>query len=153
MLLPYRFAEGSTPVRSSCLSPEDCAGIVRAAIGDAIDEQEHLYVVCLNVRNEVLDLVLVSKGSVSSVEAHPRDVFRVALKANASGIVLAHNHPSGNPTPSHEDVVLTDRFEQAGKLLGIPLIDHVVVTAHGHTSIVEYREIGSRFSSTLIELF
>ncbi len=150
MLLPFRAAEGTIPMRNACNSPADCAGLVRAAIGDAIDEQEHLYVVAINVRNEVLALVLVGKGSVSSVEAHPRDVFRAAIKANAAGILLAHNHPSGNPRPSREDLELTERFRRAGELLGIPLVDHVVVTRSGHVSIAEYQ---STSVESLLELF
>jgi DNA repair protein RadC len=115
-------------------TPEDCARVVRPLFNP---DQETCVVVCVNVRNCLIDAHVVAIGTVHSVEVHPRDVFRHAIRCNAAWIVVAHNHPSGDPTPSQEDVTLTRRLQQAGELLGIPLVDHVVVTTDSHRSITE----------------
>ena len=77
------------------------------------------------------------KGTAHSVEIHPRDVFRRAIRSNAAGIALAHNHPSGDPTPSPEDLELTRRLVECGRLLGIPVVDHVVMTRNKFRSLAE----------------
>jgi len=93
-------------------------------------EQEHFWAILLNARQQVLKVVLVAKGTVASVDTHPRDIFREAVRMNAHALILAHNHPSENPEPSSADDALTDRMAEAGQLLGIPVLDHLVVTRH-----------------------
>lgn len=103
-----------------------------------LTEQETFVALYLTVRNTLVgEPHVVAIGCLTSVEVHPRDVFRGAIAANAAGIVILHNHPSGDPTPSAEDIELTRRLKACGDLLGIPVVDHVVVTADRHVSIAE----------------
>jgi DNA repair protein RadC len=117
--------------------PEDAARIVRKLMRA---EQETFVVLCLDVRNRLISSHVVAIGTAYGVEVHPRDIFREAVRRNAAGIVVAHNHPSGDPTPSPEDVALTARLKSAGELLGIPVLDHVVVTTDRYASLAEWAE-------------
>ncbi len=101
------------------------------------NRKEHFVVLYLNARNELLHRENVSVGTVNESLVHPREVFEPALKHLATQVVLAHNHPSGNSSPSPEDVKLTKRLVEAGKLLGIEVKDHVIIGSDGHTSIKE----------------
>jgi DNA repair protein RadC len=104
--------------------------------------QEEFHVVCLDTRNQVLGTHRVSVGILDRSLIHPREVFRPAIKDAAKAILLVHNHPSGDPTPSDDDLSLTGRLEEAGKTLGIGVLDHVVVARNGAASIREYRAPG-----------
>lgn len=100
--------------------------------------QEVFLVLGVDIRNGLLDIVEVARGTVAGVEVHPREVFRPLIRMAAAGAVVVHNHPSGDPTPSLEDVELTRRLREAGSLLGIPVIDHVVIGDRAYRSIVEW---------------
>ena len=104
----------------------------------ALREKEHLVMMSLNVRNILLHTDVVSVGSVNASIVDPREIFRLALRRNASCIVLAHNHPSGDPTPSEEDLIITRRLNKAGRLIGIALVDHIIITRRGYTSLRSY---------------
>lgn len=109
---------------------------VAAQCQDLIEaRQEHMVGLYLNVRHEVIHRALLALGSLTQCIVHPREVFAPALEQRAAAVILVHNHPSGDPTPSEEDRRLTQRMEDAGTLLGIPLLDHVVVAAGGWKSI------------------
>lgn len=114
---------------TACTRPSDIIPIINKLMIDW--EQEQFIVVCMNIRNMVLSAKVVGLGSARGVEAHPREIFREAVRSSACAIVLAHNHPSGDPSPSTEDIELTKRLRQVGNLLGIPVIDHVIFTANG----------------------
>jgi DNA repair protein RadC len=101
-------------------------------------QQEVFVAVGIDIRNGLLDVVEVARGSVHAVEVHPREVFRPLVRMAAAAGVVVHNHPSGDPTPSPDDVALTRRLRDAGALLGIPIIDHVVIGDSGFRSIAEY---------------
>ena len=102
---------------------------------DEIDrDKEHLWVFHLNSRNQIKLIELVSLGILNSSLIHPREVFTRAVGERAAQIIIAHNHPSGEVTPSEDDLVITKRLVKAGEILGIELIDHLVVTATGFTS-------------------
>jgi DNA repair protein RadC len=100
--------------------------------------QEVFIAIGVDVRNGVLDVVEVARGSVAHVEVHPREVFRPLVRMAAAGGVLVHNHPSGDPTPSREDGELTYRMREVGRVLGIPIIDHVVVGDRSFRSLAEW---------------
>lgn len=100
--------------------------------------QEHFVVVCLNTRNTVITTKTVSVGTLDTTLVHPREVFRHSIKVNAAQVVLAHNHPSGDPTPSDEDLKMTKRLVECGQLLGIHVLDRVIVTAGRSVSIRVY---------------
>jgi DNA repair protein RadC len=122
----------------------------RELVGDAEDiyricaprvaglQQEVFIVVGVDIRNGLLDVVEVARGSVHTVEVHPREVFRPLVRMAAAGGVVVHNHPSGDPTPSLDDIALTRRLREAGALLGVPIIDHVVIGDGAYRSIAEH---------------
>lgn len=131
-----RAADAGVTSRSTVNDAEDAARLARPVM--LMAEQETFVVLCLTVRNTLISNPhVVAIGTVTGVEVHPRDVFRAAIAANAAGIVVLHNHPSGDPTPSTEDLQLTRKLKACGDLLGVPVVDHVVVTADRHVSIVE----------------
>jgi len=92
---------------------------------------EEVLALHLDARHNLIGLHRVSQGTLDSAPVHPREVFKVALLANAASIILAHNHPSGDPTPSDEDVLLTRRLVAAGELLGVGVLDHIVIGQDG----------------------
>lgn len=103
----------------------------------AFEEQENFVVIGVDIRNQLLGVERVAVGTAGAVDVHPRDIFRAAVRMNAVGIILAHNHPSGDPSPSDDDIELTKRAKSAGELLGIPVIDHLVIARSGFRSIAE----------------
>jgi len=100
-------------------------------------KQEEFHVVTLDTKNQVIDTHQVTVGTLDASLVHPREVFRVAIKDAASSVILVHNHPSGDPTPSREDRQVTDRLSESGKLLGIDVLDHIVLGRDGSVSIRE----------------
>jgi DNA repair protein RadC len=100
------------------------------------EQREHFLVLLLNARHEVMAKETVSVGSLNASIVHPREVFKPAILASAASVVLVHNHPSGDPEPSEEDLSITRRLVQVGELLGISVLDHVVVASRG---IVSFR--------------
>ena len=90
-------------------------------------DREHFYALYLDVQGALIGFEVVAVGGMAGVEVHPREVFRGAILAGAFAIIVAHNHPSGDPTPSAEDYVLTKRLKEAGDIVGIPVYDHIVV--------------------------
>lgn len=99
--------------------------------------QEVFLVVLLDARHRIRSIVQVAQGSLTHVEVHPREVFSAAVRASAAAIIVAHNHPSGDPEPSHEDTCLTQRLKSAGDVLGIPLLDHIVIADQGYVSFAD----------------
>ncbi len=97
--------------------------------------REHFVAFDLNARHQMIARRLVSVGSLSASIVHPREVFQPAVCASAAGLIVAHNHPSGDPEPSPEDVAVTRRLREAGELLGIELLDHLVVAGRGFVSL------------------
>jgi DNA repair protein RadC len=109
--------------------PAKAAAVVRRRLANLAQEQ--FLVLLLNTKNLLLRVTEVSRGSLNASIVEPREVFREALPAAAAAVILAHNHPSGDPTPSAEDVALTRRLVKAGELLNIPVFDHLIL---GHPS-------------------
>ncbi len=101
--------------------------------------REHFVGFYLNSRNQVLRREIISIGSLNASIVHPREVFVPAIAVSAANLILAHNHPSGDPTPSEEDLAITRRIQEAGRLLGIELLDHVVVARETYASFKERR--------------
>ncbi len=97
-------------------------------------EQEVLYAMFLDNRHRLIRDILISKGTVNASLASPREIFVQALKYQAVGVILVHNHPSGDPTPSREDCLLTKRVREAGSLIGIQLLDHIVIGDRSYSS-------------------
>lgn len=99
-------------------------------------QQEHFIVVFLNTKNHIITYKTLFIGSLDVSVAHPREIFKEAVACSAAKIIAVHNHPSGDVTPSEKDVSLTDLLNKAGKMMGIPLIDHLIVSKHSYHSIM-----------------
>ncbi len=112
--------------------PEDAALL----LGDMISlAQEEFRVILLNTKGRVLAIDTVFRGGLDSVEVFPREVFQRAVSRRAASVIVAHNHPSGDPTPSPEDRKLTRRLEEAGAIMGIGVLDHIIIGRSGHISL------------------
>lgn len=106
-------------------SPTTLIDAIRKIIGD--DDREVLLVLCLNMKNKIIAVHRCHVGSINASIVHPREVFKSAILNNAASIVMAHNHPSFDPTPSNEDIQVTKRIVEAGSILGVELLDHIIV--------------------------
>jgi DNA repair protein RadC len=102
-------------------------------------EKEHFKTILLNIKNHVISIEDISIGSLNSSIVHPREVFKPAIRRSSASIILVHNHPSGDPTPSREDIEVTTRLVDAGKILGIGVLDHIII---GNNSILSLKEKG-----------
>ena len=117
--------------------------VIRDLIGG--NDREEFVALFLDAKNRVMSVHTVAVGSLSLCIVHPREVFKAAILANAAGIIVAHNHPSGDPTPSREDRELTDRLCEAGRILGVAVLDHIIVGAEssdGHPSYTSFADNG-----------
>ncbi len=104
-------------------------------------DREHFVVIMLDTKNQVIGINTVAIGVLSSCPIHPREVFKPAILANAAGIILLHNHPSGDPNPSQDDMLLTNRLKEAGEVLGIQVVDHVILGYANYASLKERGQI------------
>lgn len=103
-------------------------------------QQEHVVALLLNTKNEIIKKETIFKGSLNSSVAHPREIFKAAIKCSAARLIIAHNHPSGNPEPSDADLSFTQRMSEAGRLIGIELLDHFII---GDNSYISLKEMGA----------
>lgn len=120
----------------------DVEHVLRQAWQDDIRGIESFYVVALNRANKVININCVSKGGVSSTVVDPKIVFLHAIKSGASFIIVAHNHPSATLKPSSEDIKITEKLKQAGKMLDMPLLDHLILAPEaGYYSFADHGEM------------
>lgn len=133
--LGRRVAQLQIPYARAIEGPDDVAEFLRASIGAST--QEMFLVLGLDVRQRLQMIRTIAMGSLASVQVHPREVFRPLVQAGMHAVILVHNHPSGEPEPSEADVVLTQRMAEIGRLLGIPVLDHIVVTRASTVSLAE----------------
>ncbi len=140
--LGRRLALAQPEERPLVRTPEDVYAIAGAEM--ALLEQEQLRVLLLDTRNRVLRTVTVAQGHVNGAQVRIAELFREAVRANAPAVVLLHNHPSGDPTPSRADIELTQSAVQAGNLLGIEVVDHLVI---GHGRFCSLRRLGLGFGA------
>ncbi|MBN1956187.1 MAG: DNA repair protein RadC [Anaerolineae bacterium] len=138
--LGRRMVAAAPGERPQIRTPADVAAMLVAEMGCL--EQEHFRVLLLDTRNRVLASQLIYKGSLNQSQVRVGEVFRAAIRRNAAALIVAHNHPSGDPAPSPEDVAVTRELVTAGKLLGIEVLDHLVI---GHQRWVSLRERGLGF--------
>lgn len=125
-------AERQAEVRTPAAGPDDVIRHVEATMRYLPREEFH--VLLLDTRNRIIKSVRISQGGLAAAVIHPRDIFREAVKANAASLVLVHNHPSGDPSPSRADIESTRKFSELGKMMGIPVLDHVIVGAESSAS-------------------
>jgi len=114
-------------------SPDDVAAEVRSQLKGK--KKEHFLVLCLDTRNRLIGRKPVSMGSLDTSVVHPREVFKEAVSSCAASVIFAHNHPSGDPEPSKEDIELTKRLAKAGEIMGIDVLDHIIVCDKSHSSL------------------
>jgi DNA repair protein RadC len=138
--LGRRLLSAQPQERPSVHSPQDVSNLLMAEM--ALLEQEHLRVLLLNTKNQVLAAPEVYKGSVNSTQVRVGELLRDAVREGCPALILVHNHPSGDPTPSPDDVDITRQLVEAGRLLGIDVLDHIVIARQG---IVSLREQGLGF--------
>lgn len=116
-------------------SPSDVADIMMSKMKDLT--QEHFVVLLLNSKNIVIKEETIYKGTLNSSVIHPREVFKAAIRASSNAIIVLHNHPSGDVTPSKEDIATTIRLKDCGELLGIQVLDHIIIGDQKYASLVE----------------
>ena len=116
-------------------SPKDAYEMIKEQL-EGLDREQFI-IACLNTKNEPTNITVVSVGSLNKAIVHPREVFKTAILSNAASIMAFHNHPSGETTPSQQDIQLTNRLYEAGELLGIKLLDHLIIGDGTFTSLKE----------------
>jgi len=120
-----RTLTANTNPRRSITQSTQAASICRAMIGEC--DREQFICLHLDAKHHIIAVETIATGSLTMALVHPREVFKAAILSNSAAIIVAHNHPSGNPEPSEEDFTLTRRLVEAGKILGVPILDHIVI--------------------------
>jgi DNA repair protein RadC len=120
-------------------SPKDALELGRRFLED--ETTEHLIACCVDTKNHPISISTISIGSLSSSIVHPRDVFKFAILSNAASLIIFHNHPSGDPEPSPEDINITNRLAEVGKIIGIDLIDHIIIGSESRYCSLKERGI------------
>ncbi|OPH48580.1 hypothetical protein BC351_08945 [Paenibacillus ferrarius] len=133
--LGRRLAKSSHAERVTIRSPKDIANLMSEDLRYL--QKEHFVCLFLNTKNHLLAQETLSMGSLNASIVHPREVFRAAIKRSSASIVCVHNHPSGDPTPSPEDIQLTHRLVEAGTIIGIEVLDHVIIGDQRFISLKE----------------
>jgi DNA repair protein RadC len=125
----YSEAVGKTPVKT----PEDILGLVQGKLKNK--KKEYFLAILLDTRNQLIRVAEISVGSLDSSIVHPREVFKEAISASASSVIFVHNHPSGDIEASEDDMALTKRLAQAGEIVGINVLDHIIIGGKSYTSL------------------
>lgn len=132
--LSKRLSKASVP-GAKVTSPAEAAALLMSEM--RFLKKEHMNTILLNTKCHVIDIENISIGSLNSSIVHPREVFLTAIRRSSSSIVMVHNHPSGDPTPSVDDINITKRVFEAGKVIGIELVDHIIIGAGVFRSLKE----------------
>jgi DNA repair protein RadC len=123
--LSTRYAKEKLPKKIVLGSPQAVVAFLKEKIGG--EKKEHFYILALDSRNNLIKMNNISIGTLDASLVHPREVFKEAIQASAAKVIIAHNHPSGDPEPSEDDLVITKRLVESGKILGIEVADHIIV--------------------------
>lgn len=133
--LGRRLSQKQNDDKFTVRSPQDAAAYLMPDMASL--SQEHFVALFLNVKNQIMHKKTIFIGSLNASIVHPREIFREAVKRSAASIICAHNHPSGIPTPSPEDIEVTKRIQEAGFIIGIELLDHIIIGDHQFISLKE----------------
>lgn len=133
--LSTHYAKEKLPKKITFDSQQVVATFLQEKIGR--EKKEHFYILALDSRNNLVKMNNVSTGTLDASLVHSREVFKEAIQASAAQVIIAHNHPSGDPEPSEGDLVITKRLVEAGKILGIKVVDHIIVTNNNFLSFKE----------------
>ena len=118
-------------------SPEKVVSLAKNFLQMHTNAEEYMHMICMDVKLNMTSVFEISHGNVNSSIVGVREIFQKALLANAVNIILMHNHPSGDPDPSHEDIQITKRLVEAGKIIGIGVLDHIIIGRPGYSSLKE----------------
>lgn len=135
--LGRRLAVQEPGERPAIASPADAAALVQYEMSGL--EQEHLRAILLDTRNKVIAIDEVSQGTLNSAQVRMAELFKAAIRRNAAALILVHNHPSGDPTPSADDIALTRQVREAGRLLEIEVLDHLIIGQGRYVSLKEQK--------------
>jgi DNA repair protein RadC len=133
--LGRRVVKAGRGERRTVRCPEDAAGLVMEDMKNL--DREHFKVILLDSKNAVISVETVSVGTVNASIVHPREALKPALEKSATSMILVHNHPTGNVSPSREDIMITKRFEKCGRILGIEIVDHLIIGDDDYKSMKE----------------
>lgn len=136
-VLEKEFSINCPEVDKKMNSPEKVVVLARQFLRLHEQSEEYLYMICMNVKLKMTSVFELSHGNVNSSIVSVREMFQKALLANAVSIIVIHNHPSGDPTPSREDIQVTKRMVDAGDLLGVQVLDHIIIGQPGYSSLKE----------------
>ena len=138
LLAAFELTKRASEVNDTNLPTISNAKDAAAQLTDIRDlKKEHFVVLYLNAKNQLVHKEIISMGTLNANLVHPREVFEPALKHSTAQIIAAHNHPSGDPKPSEDDIEITKRLTEAGKMMGVEVMDHVIVSKNGHFSFKE----------------
>lgn len=132
-----RLASATDGTRPAIKGPEDAAQMVMEEMRHL--DREHFCALLLNTKHQVVARETISVGTLNSSLVHPRELFKAAIKRSAAALILVHNHPSGDPTPSREDREITDRLKEAGTIIGIDVLDHIII---GDKNFISLKAMG-----------
>jgi len=127
------------PKKITLGSPKEVVDYLREKIGK--EKKEYFLILSLDARSNLINIKTISIGSLDANIVHPREVFKKAIECSAASVILVHNHPSGDPEPSEDDLEITKRLTEAGKLLGITVLDHIIITKNGFLSFKDKKLI------------
>ncbi|MCT4632171.1 MAG: DNA repair protein RadC [Firmicutes bacterium] len=133
--LCHRLSSEKSFNKKSVKSPGDAAIYLESQL--RFEKKEYFVILLLDTKNQVIAKEVISVGSLNSSIVHPREVFKVAIKRSAASIILAHNHPSGNTSPSQEDIKVTKRLIETGDIVGVKVLDHIIIGDGGYLSLRE----------------
>jgi DNA repair protein RadC len=136
--------DGSHKAPLDQISRSEDANRVLQSYLEGVD-REYFVALLLNTKNKAIGIYTVSVGSLDSSIVHPREVFKVAIISNTAAIIVGHNHPSGESRPSKEDIEITSRLVDAGRILGIELLDHIITGGDGYTSLVKEGRVAATY--------
>lgn len=131
----YRLAVADPGPLTPAGTPDHAVQVLRTIFADLDADQEHFVVLALDNKSRVTGFKVVHTGTLTSSLVHPREVLRATILLGAAKFIVAHNHPSNDPTPSEEDLLVTRRLEEAGRLVGIPLADHIILGVDDYISL------------------
>lgn len=134
-----RMQQAEVQDKTKLVNPETVWQLARSKVSHY--HKEHYILLTLDVRQRLLGVDILSIGNLDAALVHPRETFEMAIRRHAAKVIVCHNHPSGDPTPSEDDVMVTKRLITAGKILGIAVIDHVIITHEQYYSLQEHGQI------------
>lgn len=137
--LGKRSLKEKIPKKIALSSPQAVVDYLRAEIGR--EKKEYFLILSLDARSNLINIKTISIGSLDANIVHPREVFKKAIECSAASVILVHNHPSGEADPSEDDINITKRLSESGKILGIDVVDHIIITKSGFLSMKENKLI------------